>query len=274
MRAKSPPTSEAPIQTPKQGPVAALQPRRRRRHDRRGRRPGHGHTATIEGAEWPTDGRYGEALEFNGDERRHLHPRLPRTALERRIHASRAGCRPEGVRNRPVIYKEAARRLPGLQTGDRLHHRRASPKASLAPKAKPTQELRLDGEYAEDACVWHTSPSPSTARSCASTSTANWSPPERSKNRTAAAPGPLKIGCSKLIEAYFKRSDRRGADLQPGAGRPEKSAADIEAPIQTPRTRPGGRLSTASMKEGATTVEDVTGDGHTATIEGAEWAPG
>jgi len=48
--------------------------------------------------------------------------------------------------------------------------------------------------------------------------------------------------------------------------------ADMEAPIQTPKQGP---VAAWSFNEGTgTTAEDMTGDGNTATIEGAEWARG
>lgn len=45
----------------------------------------------------------------------------------------------------------------------------------------------------------------------------------------------------------------------------------MEGPLQTPKHGP---VAAYSFDEGeGTTVEDVTGDGHTAMIEGAEWTP-
>ena len=42
----------------------------------------------------------------------------------------------------------------------------------------------------------------------------------------------------------------------------------MEAPIQTPKTGPVAAYSFDKVEAGPT-VEDITGDGHTATIEGA-----
>jgi hypothetical protein len=56
------------------------------------------------------------------------------------------------------------------------------------------------------------------------------------------------------------------------------SAAEIEAdrisPLQTPQTTPVAAYSFDEGEGEGTTVEDLTGDGHTGTIEGAEWTKG
>ena len=96
------------------------------------------------------------------------------------------------------------------------------------------------------------------------------------ENSTDVAPplteaeGPLTIGCGIQYGAfrYFKgRIDEvRVYDRALDAG---EVAADTEAPIQTPKHGP---VAAYRFDEGeGTTVEDLTGDGHTATIEGAEW---
>ena len=81
--------------------------------------------------------------------------------------------------------------------------------------------------------------------------------------------GDLVIGGNKAFSAFF---DGRIDEVRI-YNRPLDEAeiqSDAATPIQTPKAEPVAAYS-FDQDEG-TTVEDVTGDGNTATIEGAEWA--
>ena len=91
---------------------------------------------------------------------------------------------------------------------------------------------------------------------------------------TASAPvtteGELEIGAETEHGDFFKgRIDE--VRVYDRALNGAEVAADMEAPIQTPRQGP---VAAYSFDEGSgETVEDVTGDGHTATLQGAKWTP-
>ena len=55
---------------------------------------GNGHTATIDGAEWTGQGRYGGALEFVGSEMTASRSRTPPNSASTKNSPSRPGCGP------------------------------------------------------------------------------------------------------------------------------------------------------------------------------------
>ncbi|MBS1878162.1 MAG: hypothetical protein JST31_01475 [Actinobacteria bacterium] len=74
---------------------------------------------------------------------------------------------------------------------------------------------------------------------------------------SAPNPGSTSYGSIDEVRLYERSLD--GGEV----------AADMEAPLQTPRQGP---VTAYSFDEGKGTVaQDVTGDGHTATLDGAEW---
>jgi Concanavalin A-like lectin/glucanases superfamily len=83
--------------------------------------------------------------------------------------------------------------------------------------------------------------------------------------------GPLSIGCIALYGDHFKgRIDEvRAYDRVLNTGEVD---ADMEAPIVTPKTGPVAAYSFDEGEAGGTVVQDITGDGHTATIHGAKWS--
>jgi hypothetical protein len=87
----------------------------------------------------------------------------------------------------------------------------------------------------------------------------------------SSGPGALTIGCDRLLGTHFdgRVDELRIYDRVLGG---TEVAADMETPLQTPKAGP---VAAWSFDEGeGTTAEDLTGDGHTATIEGAEWVRG
>ena len=89
---------------------------------------------------------------------------------------------------------------------------------------------------------------------------------------TLASGGPLTIGCSPAEEEWFTGRIDEPRIYDRALGETE-IAADMESPIQTPRSGP---VAAWSFDEGeGTTAEDLTGDGHDGTIEApATWTRG
>jgi hypothetical protein len=251
---------EAPLITPKAGPVAAYS-----FDEGTGTTvedlTGDGHTATIEGAEW-TDGRYGGALNFESGTACVSVPDSPELRLSEEFTVE-AWVRPGGgLYEDPILVRESGGGPAfGLGIGDQVEGEAegfiGTGKGSTT--AVSGEELRAhdwthlaatyDGSrlrlYEEGELV---------AEKSATT------PP-------AVGEGALKIGCDtpdgpftgKIDEVRVYNRALDGAEV----------AYDREAPIQTPKATP---VAAYSFDEGeGTTVEDVTGDGHTATIEGAKW---
>jgi hypothetical protein len=253
---------EAPIQTPKQGPVAAYsfdEGEGITAEDA----SGNGHEGTIEGAGW-TRGRYGDALRFVQNEGRQCVTVAdsPDLRLEEEFTLE-AWVRPEEwLGGSSIVSKELE---PGsgqsysLGIGFTEYGRvEGWSEDEVVYSPEPIEEdvwthvaytydgrrarIYLDGELVSDKAVGP---------------------------RELASTGPLEIGCdSPELGAQFSgRIDEvRLYDRALDGGEVD---TDMEAPIQTPKQGP---VAAYSFDEGeGTTVEDLTGDGHTATIHGAGW---
>jgi Concanavalin A-like lectin/glucanases superfamily len=255
-----------PLQTPQQAPVAAYSfdaGEGTTAEDI----TGNGHEGTIEGATW-TNGKYGKALSFNGSDC----VSVPESAdLELREELTvEAWVKPEGSGEaESLVFKESEGEFfgyslfIGLQASGKLEGLVANDaETEYAPTVEsphPISDnvwthvaLTYDGAherlYVNGELVDTTSAEPPIANS-----------------------GPLKIGCVQEHEAGFegKIDELRIYNRALSAG---EVAADEAAPIQTPQLGP---VAAYSFDEGeGTSAEDVTGNGHTATLEGATWARG
>jgi Concanavalin A-like lectin/glucanases superfamily len=255
---------EAPLQTPKATPVASYS-----FDEGEGENvsdtTGDGHTATVEGAAWTTHGRYGGAMEFDASKEDVLKiPASPELDFGEEFTLE-AWVRPSGATNKdaPLIDKQAA--------GHRGYFLYEGGKVSDRPYGAVSEEQEY--VHAED-------PLPADAWShVALTFTGNRSylyVDGELVDNGAAEPfvdpeGELEIGGSTDTSDFFDgridevRIYNRGLD-------PAEVVADMEAPIQTPKQGP---VAAWTFDEGeGTTAEDITGDGHTATIEGATLARG
>jgi Concanavalin A-like lectin/glucanases superfamily len=255
---------ESPIQTPKATPVAAYS------FDEKNEEiatdtTGDGHTATVEGAKWSEHGRYGGALEFDAAEKDVLKiPASSELDLGEEFTLE-AWVRPSGVENKdaPLIDKQEGEGLgyalyEGGTVSDRPEGAAAAEQEHVhADECLPAHAwshvaLTFDGNrtwlYVDGKPVDNGGAVP-----------------------TITSEGELEIGGSTDTADYFDgridevRIYNRALD---GA----EVAADMEAPVQTPKQGP---IAAWSFEEGeGTTTEDVTGDEHEGTIEGAKWARG
>jgi Concanavalin A-like lectin/glucanases superfamily len=252
---------EAPLQTPRQGPVAAWsfdQGEGTTVEDL----TGDGHTATIEGAQWTTHGRYGDALEFDGEE--DCLSVAPASDLQLTEEFTiEAWVRPGASTEAGALFAKENSVSPryGYLLEDEGEHlsayfdesaesgHLASAEGSLPLHAWTHLALTDDGAhtrlYIDGELAGSIAAVP-----------------------IAETDGDLRIGCDKIWNEYF---DGRIDEVQiyERALSGTEVAADTEAPLQTPQQGP---VAAYSFDQGeGTTVEDVTGDGNTATIEGAQW---
>ena len=235
--------TETPIETPKLGPVAAYS------FDEGSGTTvadttGHGHTATIEGAEWTNHGRYGGALAFNGTSSCVSIPDSEELRLSEEFTLE-SWIRPEGVSKRPVIYKEATEDFPSYSLGIGFNTY-GLPEGQLGKEGKTHQDIAGTAKYAQDA--WSDLALTYDGAKMRLYVNGELVATKAVEKPDSGAPGPLKIGCSKLIGSYFKgRIDEvRVYDRALTAG---EVGADMEAPIQTPRRGPVA--CTASTKGAA-----------------------
>ncbi len=143
---------------------------------------GNGHDGTIEGAEW-TNGRYGTALKFDGEEDCVAIPESPELDLSEEFTLE-AWVKPEGeLKHDPIIFKEGEG-FPSYALGIGIPH---SDKAEgvIGQEGKTMRtSTPANRSKPRSGAIWHL---PSTAPSCAFTSMANWSPAKLSKTLTQAA---------------------------------------------------------------------------------------
>ena len=257
---------EAPIQTPQAGPVAAYS-----FDEGEGTSAedvtGNGHTATLEGATWAR-GKYGDGLEFNGTSS------CVSIAASSDLQLTEEFTLEAWVR--PTGSGEEAN--PFLAMEDTSAGEEEEPYAYeflAGEKESPKAWVRKGGEAGFQG-IYGTEPLPEHAWAHLAL-TDDGAKLRLYVNgelvRTTAAPdvtaasGPLKVGCGAFGAHFEGRIDELRIYNRVLDG-PEV-AADKEAPIQTPQAGP---VAAYSFDEGeGTTAEDVTGNGHTATIEGAEW---
>jgi hypothetical protein len=255
---------ESPIQTPKATPVAAYS-FDENNEETAADTTGDGHTATVEGAKWTEHGRYGGAMEFDAAEEDVLKiPASPELDFNGEFTLE-AWVRPSGADNHsaPLIDKQEGGGLgyflyEGGSVSDRPYGAAAEGQEYVhAAEPLPADAwshvaLTFDGNrtwlYVDGEPVANGGAEP-----------------------TITSEGELEIGGSTDTGDWFDgridevRIYNRALD---GA----EVGADLETPIQAPKQGP---IAAWSFDEGTgTTAEDLTGDGHAATIEGAEFARG
>jgi Concanavalin A-like lectin/glucanases superfamily len=253
---------EAPLITPKQGPVAAYS-----FDEGTGTTvedvTGDGHTATIEDGEW-AKGKYGGGIGFDGSGGNKCvsvadSPEL-RFSEEFTLEA---WIRPEGTAEEdPVVVRESSGKDAfGLGLGSREEGEAEGfiGEGSGSKAAVGGEEIR-EYEWVHLAATWDGSKIRLYVDGeLADTETAT-SPP-------AIGEGSLKIGCDGPDGQFTGQIDEVRVYNRTLTG--GEVAADMETSLQTPKATP---VAAYSFDEGTgTTVEDLTGDGHTATIEGAKW---
>jgi len=258
---------ETPLQTPKAGPVAEWS-----FDEGKGTTAadltGHGHTATISKATW-TRGRFGGGLKFDG-----------KTSCVSVAASSELDFNEE-------FTLEAWVRPEGLG----LHSVIAQEDESAAPGEDPFAYTLLSGDEEEEGPrIWVRHPGG--ARGIAGgppLSQGAWSHlavtddgaylrfyvnGELTDTRPAVplttGSGPLTIGCMPIYGDHFKGRVDEVRVYGRTLTNPEVDS-DMESPVQTPKTGP---VADYSFDEGSgETAEDLTGNGHTATLQGAEWTP-
>jgi Concanavalin A-like lectin/glucanases superfamily len=255
---------ESPLQTPKQTPVASYS-FDEKNEETAADTSGDGHTATVEGAKWTEHGRYGGAMEFKASEDDVLKiPASEELDFDEEFTLE-AWVRPSGEDNHhaPLIDKQE-----GSGHGYFLYE---GGTVSDRPYGAANEEQEfVHAEEPLPADTWS-----HVALVFSGNRTYLYVNGELVDNGaaepTVTEEGELEIGGSTDTADYFDgridevRIYNRELDSV-------EVDADMEAPIQTPKQGP---VAAWSFEEGTgTTVEDVTGDGHTATIEGAEWARG
>jgi Concanavalin A-like lectin/glucanases superfamily len=255
---------ESPLQTPKRTPVAEYS------FDEKNEETapditGDGHTATVEGAKWTEHGKYGGAMEFNAAEDDIL--KIPASAeldFDEEFTLE-AWVRPSGEDNHdaPLIDKqEGSGRGYFLYEGGSVSDR---------PYGAANEEQELI--HAEDPLSAHTWSH--VALTFSGNRTYLYVNGELVDNGaaepTVTSEGELEIGGSTDTADYF---DGRIDEVRIYNRELDQAEVDydMEAPIQTPQHGP---IAAWSFEEGkGATVEDVTGDGHEGTIEGAQWVRG
>jgi hypothetical protein len=255
---------ESPLETPRQGPVAEWsfdEGAGTTVADAAGENDG-----TVEGATWSTGGRYGDALQFDGEEDCVSVPDSASLQLGDEFTLE-AWVKPVSpLHADPIIYKESG---GGYSYSLGLGY---------------TQDGRLEG-WAEDESEEQehvVSPAPLSSRKW--THVAYTYDGDKMRlyvdgtlvatkevgTASFASDGPLSIGCSPDTHEFFGgRIDEPRVYERALSG--TEIAADMEAPIQTPKATPVAEYSFDEGEEGGEVVQDVTGDGHTATIHGASW---
>ncbi|MFT3866771.1 MAG: hypothetical protein QM729_21120 [Solirubrobacterales bacterium] len=259
---------ETPVATPRAGPIAEYS-----FDEGEGSTvedlSGNGHTATIEGATWTEHGRYGGAMQFDASEHdRLVVPNSPEFDLTEEFTLE-AWVRPEGENYwAPIIAKE----LGGgegeyllalwLYGGDwESNVPSGGTETEYGEEADAQSEEALpEHVWSHLALTWDGSRLRLYVDGHLIDSKAGV-PPEVTE-------GNLVIGGGTEYGGYFdgRIDEVRIYDRALAAGEVD---TDMETPISTSKRAP---VAAYSFDEGeGTTVEDLTGDGHTATIEGAEW---
>jgi Concanavalin A-like lectin/glucanases superfamily/Putative amidase domain len=221
---------------------------------------GDGHEGTIEGATRTEHGKYGEALEFNGESDCVSVPSSEALALEEEFTLE-AWVKPQGpLSEDPVIYKESEGGV-GYALGIALVH------GGKAEGFGGEAENVISPEVME-AGVWsHLAVTDDGAHLRLYVDGALIAT-RAVTGEVPIGPGPLYIGCDGSFGQHFHGRIDEARIYGRALSGPEV-AADMEAPLQTPKQGPVAAYSFDEGSEAGTTVEDVTGDGHEGTIEGA-----
>lgn len=261
--------AQTPIETPASGPVAEYS------FDQESETAvdlsGHKNEGTIEATEWVPNGRYGGALNFDGEEScvtvpdsGSLHPSEEFT-LEAWVKPK------DSPTADPIIFKagegtakyaavlgfEHYGRPLGWVDGEELRGPSSIGTDVWTHIAftydGDTLRLYVDGEVVDSEVVGKLN----------------------IQSEEPEGEEPLYIGCDPPAwgDHFHGRIDE--PKIYERALSPGEVAADMEAPIETPRTGPIAAYSFDEGEPGDETADDVTGHGHTATLEGGtEWTRG
>ncbi len=255
---------ESPLQTPTATPVAAYS------FDEEDEESatdttGDGHTATVEGAKWTEHGRYGGAYEFDAEEEDVLKiPASPELDFDEEFTLE-AWVRPSGAENHhaPLIDKQE-----GGGHGYFLYEGGVVSDRPVGAVEEWQEHVHADDPL--PAHAWS-----HVALAFTGNRTYLYVDGELVDNGAAepvvTPEGELEIGGSSDTGEYFDGRIDEVRIYNRGLS-PTEVATDMEAPIQTAKQGPIAAWSFDGV-EGAT-VEDLTGDGHTATVEGATPARG
>jgi hypothetical protein len=258
---------EAPIQTPRQAPVAEYsfdggEEAGTALEDLAGENDG-----TIEGGtEWAR-GRYGESLRFANHEGECVSvPNSAALGLGEELTIE-AWVKPDSLVSEPIVYKETEGYWSywfGIALGQE-----GRPEANIADEGG--EEWNVRSPTSIEVGVWsHLAVTYDGAHMrlyVDGEEVATKAVP----GATLKSEGPLYIGCAPPnTETFDGRIDE--LRIYQRALDSAEVAADMETPIQTPKAGPVAEYS--FDEDSGTVLHDVSGNGNEGTIEGAEWAPG
>jgi Concanavalin A-like lectin/glucanases superfamily len=252
---------ETPIQTPRSGPVAAYafdEGEGTTVEDVTGNK----HPAAIEGeAEW-AKGKYGDALSFlkEGDCASVADSPELRLTEEFTIEA---WIRPDGsIYEDPVVVREAGGEDAfglGIGSTEEGHAEAFIGEGAESETAVGGPEIR-EYEWVHLAATWDGAHIRLYVDGELAATEASTTPP-------GGGEGDLRIGCDTPEGPFGGRIDNvRVYDRALDGG---EVVADMETPLQTPKATPVAKYSFDEKNE--ETAEDLSGDGHTAVVEGAKW---
>jgi Concanavalin A-like lectin/glucanases superfamily/Peptidase A4 family len=252
---------ETPIQTPRSGPVAAYafdEGEGTTVEDVTGNK----HPAAIEGeAEW-AKGKYGDALSFlkEGDCASVADSPELRLTEEFTIEA---WIRPDGsIYEDPVVVREAGGEDAfglGIGSTEEGHAEAFIGEGAESETAVGGPEIR-EYEWVHLAATWDGAHVRLYVDGELAATEASTTPP-------GGGEGDLRIGCDTPEGPFGGRIDNvRVYDRALDGG---EVVADMETPLQTPKATPVAKYSFDEKNE--ETAEDLSGDGHTAVVEGAKW---
>jgi hypothetical protein len=253
---------EAPIQTPKAGPLAAYSFDEGEPGDETAEDVSlHGHTATLEGGAGWAKGKYGGALNIPNEGCATV-PASPELDLAEEFTVE-AWVRPEGgIYEDPVVVKESGGDDAfGIGIGSReewyaegfIGEGKGSKAAVGGEKIRPYEWVHL-------AATWDGAKIRLYVDGELASTQAATTPP-------LSGEGSLRIGCDTPDGSFGGRIDE--VRVYGRALNGSEVDTDMESPLQTPRRTPVAEYSFDENDE--ETAIDITGDGHTATVEGARW---
>jgi hypothetical protein len=259
--------SAAPIQTPQQGPLAAYS-----FDEGEGETvedlTGNGHTATIEGADWSTRGRYGGAMQFDREEHDFLKVPAAEDLDQTEELTVEAWVRPtETSYLGEIVMKE--REGSGPDYSWTLDQQGSEAKEAAGYFMQTEEGMVAGGEGSLPLATWtHVTLTDDGAHNRLYV---NGQLVDTAPAIAFDGHGDIRIGGNAVFGQWFDgRIDE--VRIYDRALSQAELQSDSAAPLQTPQKAP---VAAYSFDEGeGSTVEDLTGDGHDGTIEGAEWAKG
>ena len=253
----------APLQTPQAAPIAAYS-----FDEGEGETAedlsGNGHEGSIEGAAWTYKGRYGPALDFDGEEDCVSTPNTPALQLTEEFTLE-AWVRPElHISGDPVIVKET-------EEGDSFalglgFQEDGTPEAFVGEGEEQT-DVASSEEVPQ--FVWTHLAATFDGAKLRLFVNGDLVATEEIEDPPVAGTGPLRVGCSDQDGEFAGRIDE--VRIYNRALDGGEVVADQGAPLQTPQAAP---IAAYSFDEGEGEVaSDLTGN-HNGSLDGAEWVKG